>query len=211
MKHVSLYVAAILIFGLPNLVHAKVNISVARFADYSEVPDKCPQTKKAKEHLAEKLQAKLIAGLAGLERFRIQEREGKKLKTKHDMSGAVHLFEVCNQGRSQDAKIELELKVTDAKTGATYTFTSNASATATGAGVAPEHAMTAAIGEIIKRVDNAFPNRKAVRLVSREGKNTVAKNDAFLQKLRRSPNDDSSGVSTLPAIEPLAPSKPRGK
>jgi len=161
----SLFTFTVLMMSIPLYTQAKTDITVVRFEDKTEA-SRCPATTtKAKADLDRDLQAQLIKGLMELERFQIQQREIRKLKPEHTIIGSVRQFEVCSvEGRGQEVQIAIDVQLLSAKGGLTHMFSTSAQATSAAANRAPQMAMNAAIGEIIKRVDDAVPRRKSERL-----------------------------------------------
>ncbi|NJM10024.1 MAG: hypothetical protein HC883_03815 [Bdellovibrionaceae bacterium] len=169
MRH-SLFTFAVLVLSVPAAVHARTDITVGRFEDKT-VKSRCPASDKFKENLDRDLQEKLITGLMGLERFQIQEREIRKIKPKHTIVGAIRTFEVCaTEGRGQEVQIAIDVQLLSAKGGMTHMFSSTAQASSSAANHAPQMAMSAAIDEIIKRLDDAVPRSATMRLSSKRKK-----------------------------------------
>lgn len=159
-----------LLIALPVHAQAKItDISVGRFAVKTEKSPCAAVTKKAQRDLDKTLQERLIAGLLELKRFQIAEREVRSLKPEHQIVGTVRAFEVCaGEGKSQKARIELEVQMVSPKGGLTHMFSSSSSASSAAANRAPEMAMNTAINELIKRIDDAVPRRgAALRLKSK--------------------------------------------
>lgn len=174
---------AVLLVSLPAYVQAKTNITVGRFEDKTE-KSRCPATEKAKIDLDRDLQEQLIRGLMGLERFRIQEREIRKIKPQHTIVGAIRTFEVCNtQGRGQEVQIALDVQLLSPKGDLTHMFSSSAQATSSAANQAPQMAITAALDELVRRLDDAVPRSKRDRLPLKRKKKSD--NGMSLQLVRR--------------------------
>lgn len=181
------FVAITFLFAMiPALAEAgetKAPMTVMRFDDLAPVSG-CLETPGARLNATSQIREHFIAQLMGLNRFLIQEREVRPVKPVHSIMGKVRKFDVCQIGRNQEVNIEIEIKMISAN-GITRTFSSSSMASNTILGKAPEQAIKAAVGEVIRRIDEAVPRYRQVRLPIKRVR-SVAENDVQIKLYRRS-------------------------
>ncbi len=185
MRHSTLLLLTFIFMMIPAFAEAKTAISVAKFEDKTSLSH-CQETPGARLNADSKIREQLIAQLMELRRFQIQEREIRPLKPIHALAGTVKLFEVCQQGRKgQSVRIEIDVKMTS-KSGLVRTFTSSAMASNTMAGLAPAQAIRAAVGEVVRRIDEAVPRYRQARLPIKRSRRVIAENDVQVKMYRKS-------------------------
>jgi hypothetical protein len=165
MRQSTLLAITFLFMMIPALAEAgeaKAPITVLRFDDVSPAAN-CTETPGARANAGSQIREQLIHQLMGLNRFLIQEREIRPLKPVHSITGAVRRFDVCQFGKVQDVSIEIEVKMMSGN-GITRTFSSSAMASNSVKGRAPDQAIRAAVGEVIRRIDESVPRYRQVRL-----------------------------------------------
>lgn len=165
MRQSTLLAITCIFLMIPAIAEAresKAPVTVLRFDDVSPVAN-CSETPGARVGAASQIREQLIHQLMGLNRFLVKEREIRPLKTVHSITGAVRKFDVCQFGKVQDVSVEIEVKMIS-KNGVTRTFSSSAMATNSVKGRAPEQAIRAAVGEVIRRIDESIPRYRQARL-----------------------------------------------
>jgi hypothetical protein len=171
------------LFAFPS--YAKVKVSVERVVDAAEVSH-CPGTAQLRPDLADNVRTQLIHTLIQHERYEIAQREVRPLRPEHRLAVTIHVFEICaRKGQpGQDAHIELELRLLNAKGAMSHVFNATAKAFSGSLGVSGEKAITAAIEEIVRRVDSAIPGYRPLNLVYKGGRASRDK-DYQVQMIRR--------------------------
>ena len=162
-------------FAFPS--YARVNISVDKFADKS-TGTTCPGSTQPKADIGSNLQSQLVDTLMQFNRYKIQQREVRPVKPTHRLVGVLRTFEVCARSGvpGQDAKIQLELTLLDAKGNMTHVFTSTVNASSGAQGIAGETALSAAVGDLAHRVDGAIPSRRPVQINFKGGRSVASSN-----------------------------------
>lgn len=181
------FVAITFLFAMiPVIAEAgetKAPMTVMRFDDLAPVSG-CPETPGARLNASSQIREQLISQLMGLNRFLIQEREVRPLKPVHSIMGKVRRFDVCQIGKNQEVNVEIEIKMISSN-GITRTFSSSSMASNTILGRAPDQAIKAAIGEVIRRIDESVPRYRQVSLPIKRIR-SVADNDVQIKLYRRS-------------------------
>jgi hypothetical protein len=165
MRHSTLLAITFVFMMIPAIAEAgegKAPITVLRFDDVAPVAN-CTETPGARANAGSQIREQFIHQLMGLNRFLIQEREIRPMKPIHTITGAVRRFDVCQFGKVQDVSIEIEVKMMS-HNGVQRTFSSSAMASNSVKGRAPEQAIRAAVGEVIRRIDESVPRYRQARL-----------------------------------------------
>lgn len=181
------FVAITLLFAvIPTIAQAgetKAPMTVMRFDDLAPVSG-CPETPGTRINGTSQIREQMIAQLMNLNRFLIQEREVRPVKPVHSIMGKIRRFDVCQIGRNQEVNVEIEIKMISAN-GITRTFSSSSMASNTVLGKAPDQAIKAAVGEVIRRIDESVPRYRQVSLPIKRVR-SVADNDVQIKLYRRS-------------------------
>ena len=186
MRQSTLLALTFVFMMIPAIAEAgegKAPVTVLRFDDLSPVAN-CTETPGARLNASSQIREQLISQLVGLNRFLIQEREIRPMKPIHSITGSVRKFDVCQFGKVQEVSIEIEVKMISAN-GITRTFSSSSMASNSLSGKAPDQAIRAAVGEVIRRIDEAVPRYRQARLPIKRSRR-VADADVQIKMLRKS-------------------------
>lgn len=172
MKHLTFAAVSVLLMSLPAIAKAqsrptKPQISVAKFVDETSMSH-CAETPGARNNADAWMRAYFINQLMGLNRLEIQEREVRPMRPQHSITTTINRWEVCQNGNGQEVNIELTVKMVS-NNGIVRTFNSQAMASHSEMNIAPKVAVRSAIGEIVRRIDEAVPRYRPNRLPIKRG------------------------------------------